>query len=494
MRALPGRAECCWTAVAPGTAYPRLQGAHTADVAVVGGGIVGMTAALQLARRGCSVAVLEALHVGRQVTGRSTAKITTQHRLIYDHLIRTFGRDAAQIYADANRNAAEFIEACITELGIACDFEKCSAMVWIDPDKVELDAIEREAEAALSLGLPADVLDRAPLPFPTGGALRFTDQAQFNPLLYIVGMAGAVSRAGGRIFEQSRVASIDHEDVWRIRTDEDGEIRAESLFLATNLPIAGPIDYSIRTQPRCHTAAAFRIRSEHAPDGMFISAGQPSHSIRCGRDADGPLLIVLGPHFNTGQEGNVARRFLELEDWTRERFKVGDLVWRWTNEDYDTADRVPYVGAPSDEAPGLYIATGFNAWGITNGTAAGLLVSDLVLGNANAAASLYDPKRTFPDDFNQGSGTKSKAASVSDIAPGDGGIVKVGDESIAVYKTMSGMVRAFSASCTHAGCTVTWNNADKTWDCPCHGSIFAADGSVIHGPAIRPLPSREAPK
>ena len=493
MRALPGRAECCWTAVAPGTAYPRLEGTHTVDVAIVGGGIVGMTAALQLARNGRSVAVVEALHVGRQVTGRSTAKITTQHRLIYDHLIRTFGRERAQLYADANRNAAELIEACIKELGIACDFERCSAMVWIEPDKAGLEEIEQEAEAAISLGLPADVLDRAPLPFPTGGALRFTDQAQFNPALYVIGLAGAVSDAGGQIFEQSRVTSVDRADHWRVRTD-GGEIRAESLFLATNLPIAGPVDYSVRTQPRCHTAAAFRITPEHAPEGVFISAGQPSHSIRTGRDADGPLLIVLGPHFNTGQEGNIARRFLELEDWTRARFKVGDLLWRWTNEDYDTADRVPYAGSPSDDAPGLYIATGFNAWGITNGTAAGLLVSDLVLGNTNAVTSLYDPRRPFPDDFNQGSGTKSKVASVNDIAPGNGGIVQAGDESIAVYKTMSGMVRAFSASCTHAGCTVTWNNADKTWDCPCHGSIFAADGSVIHGPATSPLPSREGPR
>lgn len=493
MRALPGRPECCWTAVAPSTAYPVLQGAHSVDVAIVGGGIVGMTAALQLARNGRSVAVVEGLHVGRQVTGRSTAKITTQHRLIYDHLIRTFGRETAQLYADTNRNAAEFIEACINEFGIACDFERCSAMVWIEPDKAGLDEIEREAEAALSLGLPADVLDRAPLPFPTGGALRFTDQAQFSPALYVIGLAGAVSRAGGRIFEQSRVESVDREDHWRIRAD-NGEIRAENLFLATNLPIAGAVDYSVRTQPRCHTVAAFRIMPEHAPDGVFISAGQPSHSIRTGRDADGHLLIVLGPHFNTGQEGNIARLFLELEDWTRQRFKVGDMVWRWTNEDYDTADRVPYVGAPSGEAPGLYIATGFNAWGITNGTAAGILVSDLILGNENAASGLYDPSRPSPEDFNKGSGTKSKAASLDDIAPGEGGIVEAGDEPLAVYKTMSGMVRAFSASCTHAGCTVTWNNADKTWDCPCHGSIFAADGSVIHGPAMCPLPSREAPK
>lgn len=492
MRPLPGKPECCWTVSAPDTNYPRLEEEHSVAVAIIGGGIVGLTAALQLARAGQSVAVIEAMRVGRQVTGRSTAKVTTQHRLIYDHLIRTFGREKAQLYADANRSGAEFIENCVSEFGIACDFERRSAMAWIEADKEGLAEIEAEAEAALSLGLPADVLDRAPLPFPTGGALRFIDQAQFNPALYCIGLAGAVSSFGGRIFEESRVKSVEREDLWRIRTDA-GEIRAGSVFIATNLPIAGQVDFSHRTQARCHTAAAFRISDKQAPGGMFISVGEPTHSIRTGRDKDGPLLIVLGPHFITGQEGNVARRFLELEDWTRERFKAGELVWRWVNEDYDTADRVAYVGAPSADEPGLYIATGFNAWGITNGTAAGLLVADQVVGKENPFATLYDPTRPFPEDFTQGGKTQSRAADVNSIPPGEGGVVQIGEDQIAVHKTMSGMVRAFSASCTHQGCTVTWNNADKTWDCPCHGSIFAANGSVIHGPAVEPLPSRKLP-
>ncbi len=492
MRALPGKPDCCWTVVAPETSYPRGEGERALDVAVIGGGIVGLTTALQIARAGRSVAVIEALQVGRQVTGRSTAKITTQHRLIYDHLIRTVGREKAQLYADANRGGAEFIESCIDEFGIACDFERRAAIAWIDADKEGLADIEAEAEAALGLGLPADVLDRAPLPFATGGGLRFTDQAQFNPALYCIGLAAAVARSGGQVFEQSRVTAIERDGHWRIRT-EAGEIRAESVFQATNLPIAGEVDFSHHTQARCHTAAAFRVTDEHAPEGMFISVGHPSHSIRVGRDNDGLLLIVLGPHFITGQDGNVARRFLELEDWTRERFKVGDMVWRWANEDYDTADRLPYVGAPSVRERGLYIATGFNAWGITNGTAAGLLVADQVLGRENAVAALYDPTRPFPKSFHKGGKTQSKAADVSSIPPGEGGIVQFGDEPFAVHKTMSGIVHVLSASCTHQGCTVTWNNADKTWDCPCHGSIFSAEGSVIHGPAVEPLSSRKLP-
>lgn len=493
MRALSGRAECCWTANAPETSYPALDRDERFDAVIVGGGIAGLTAALRLAEAGRSVAVIEAGRVGRQVTGRSTAKITTQHRLVYRHLIDTLGQDKAQLYADANAKGLDHIRCLVETHGIDCDLETKAAYAWIDGDRGRLPTLHAEAEAASSLGLSADVVDRAPLPFGNGGALRFPGQAQFNPARYLIGLAEALVRTGGTIFEETRVKGVEEGERWCVRTDAGG-VEARDVFVATNMPVASPLkEYSQRTQPRCHTAIAFRIAPDDAPDGMFISADEPSHSIRTGRDAGGLLLVVLGPRFNTGQEDNVARRFFELEDWAREHFAVEDLLWRWANEDYETADRVPYVGAPSPDAPGFYIATGFNAWGITNGTAAGLLVADQVMSQDNAWVSLYEPARPFPKDFHQSGDTRSLVASVDSIRPGDGGIVAQGEEKVAVWKNESGMARALSAACTHKGCTVTWNNADKTWDCPCHGSIFSAEGAVIHGPAVEPLAPREVP-
>jgi glycine/D-amino acid oxidase-like deaminating enzyme len=335
---LPGKPESCWTATSPETAYPKLIGSGTADVAVVGAGIVGLTTAYLLAEAGLSVAVLEARRVGRQVTGRSTAKITTQHSLVYRHLIQTFGLEIARHYAEANRLGINQIRQWVERLGIACDFES------------------KDAE----------------------------------------GDHGWHLKAGG------------------------SSLQVKHVVLATNLPIAGPVRYDQRTRPRSHVAMAFRIDQEAAIDGMFIGVDEPTHSLRMGRDQDGLLLVVLGAKFNTGQEGDVAQYFRDLEAWTRGNFEIGDTAWRWVNEDYDTADRVPFAGAV-DQAPALYIATGFNAWGISNGTAAGILIAKQILGEPPHWASVYNPARKASKKFNKGGDTQSLVNSLDDIEQGGGG-------------------------------------------------------------------------
>jgi Rieske Fe-S protein len=255
--------------------------------------------------------------------------------------------------------------------------------------------------------------------------------------------------------------------------------------------VKSPIGYANRTQPRSHVAMAFRLGDAAIIDGMFISIDEPTHSIRTGRDQDGPLLITLGPRFNTGQDGDVARRFRDLEHWTRAHISVGDAVWRWCNEDYDTADRMPFVGQPDPKkAPGFHVATGFNGWGISNGTAAGLLMASEIATGSRPWGKLYDPTRPAPEDFHHSGDTQSLVDDVAQIAPGEGGVITRGEEKIAVWRDDNGDLHAVSASCTHKGCTVTWNNADRTWDCPCHGSMFEADGTVLHGPAREPLAPR----
>jgi len=477
-------------AAAPSTDYHSLDASIHAETIVVGAGIVGLTTALRLCEAGGSVIVVEGLRVGGQVTGRSTAKITTQHSLIYRYLIDILGPELAQSYADANHAGAGLIREWVRAYAIACDLENKPAYAYTR-DPARREEIVAEAEAARSLGLEAEVLDRAPLPFDTAAALRFPDQAQFNPARYLTGLAHAVVSRGGHIFERSRARLVDEGTRWRVVTD-GGTVHAEHVVIATNMTVKSPIGMANRTQPRSHTAMAFRVGDPAAVDGMFIGIDDPTRSIRMGRDAEGPLLVALGPKFNTGQDGDVTQRFIELETWARENLPVGEIAWRWCNEDYDTADRVPYVGTPDPEkAPGFHIATGFNAWGISNGTAAGIMIADLVSGRSSPWQRLYDPTRPYPEDFHQNADSKSIVRSVEEIAPGEGGVIVRGEEKIAVRRDDAGKLHALSASCTHKGCTVTWNNADRTWDCPCHGSIFAADGSVIHGPARKPLPSAE---
>jgi glycine/D-amino acid oxidase-like deaminating enzyme/nitrite reductase/ring-hydroxylating ferredoxin subunit len=492
-----------WMATAPASDRPRAVGEHSFDTVVVGGGITGLTTALLLAREGRAVAVLEQGRIGAGTTGGTTGKVTSQHSLTYDGLRRSRGDDAARIYGEANERAKEWIAETVAEESIECDFRRRSAYVYAS-SAAEREDVEREATAAARAGLPARFVDEVPLPFATAGAVRFDDQAELHPLRYLAGLARVFEADGGRIFESSRAVGVNDGKPCVVETEE-AAISAEHVVIATLLPFLDRGLFFARAFAHRSYAIAARI-SEPPPEAMLISAGSPTRSIRAHPAEGGELLLVGGEGHRTGSGDAVPERYERLEEFARAHWDVLGVEHRWSAQDYASADDVPLIGPLHPWTDRIHVATGFRKWGLTAGTVAAMLINDAIAGRANAWAGLFSSTRVGPASSlphlaaeNGHAGLAFVAERIlrpgrrpiDDLRPGEGGIVASSAGKVAAYRDEQGGVHAVSSRCTHLGCQVRWNAAERTWDCPCHGSRFAVDGEVLAGPAVRPLERRE---
>jgi glycine/D-amino acid oxidase-like deaminating enzyme/nitrite reductase/ring-hydroxylating ferredoxin subunit len=485
-----------WNATAPANDFPALGADLEVDVAIIGGGIVGITTARLLKDRGQKVAVVEARRVGEEVTGKSTAKITSQHNIVYTTLERKFGEEGAATYAEANETGVRTIAELAARHSIDCNFERKPAFTYTTQEK-HVAEIEREVALARRLGLPASLTRDAGLPFGIRAAMRWDDQAQFHPVRYVKGLAATLQGDGCHVFERSRVADWAPD---RIATDR-GSVRARHVVMATHLPLGQTGFFYAENYPHMHPVIMGRADPERVPDGMYISVERPRHSVRGHRDDDGQAwLIFTGPSFRHGHVDEERQAFAEIERFARDHFGVTP-DYRWTNEDYTPMDHAPFIGRSSSGDDAYLVATGFNAWGISTGTAAAILLTDLATGRDNPWLSLFDATRIRPiagaGEFVKGNAEVAthliggylarKPSSFDDLQPGEAAILKIDGEHVAAYRDETGQLHALSAVCTHMGCLVGWNENDRCWDCPCHGSRFERDGEVIHGPAVKPL-------
>jgi glycine/D-amino acid oxidase-like deaminating enzyme/nitrite reductase/ring-hydroxylating ferredoxin subunit len=493
--------ESIWIATTPDTSYPELSRDISVDVAVVGAGITGVTAAILLKRAGKTVALLDWNRIARGATGYTTAKVTSGHGVAYGRLTDTFGEQGARVYAESNQSAIERIAELAQTGGIECDFERKANYVVAEKEE-ERTKLEQEAEVMQKLGLPASFVAETPLPYEVAGAVKLENQAQFHPRKYLLGLAETIPGDGSHVFENTRVTHVTQGDPCTVET-ERGNVRAADVVLATHLPFMDRGLFFAKAHPHRSYAVAAAIDPDQAPDGMFINAGLPTRSVRTIRDGERLLIQAGGQGHKPGRAGDEPQRYDILEGFLREHWpEAGPVEYRWSTQDYMSVDRVAFVGRLNRRSKHVFVATGYSKWGMTGGTVAAELITDAILGRENAWAGLYDSKRLDPR-ASAAKFVKENAAigwrffaqrlargekrSPEELNPGEGAILRVGGLKRAVYRDEQGIVHLLSPVCRHLWCYVEWNEAERSWDCPCHGSRYRGDGRVIQGPSVQDL-------
>jgi glycine/D-amino acid oxidase-like deaminating enzyme/nitrite reductase/ring-hydroxylating ferredoxin subunit len=501
MNADDERTRSIWIKTAPLLEAPPLAGDAVADVAVVGGGIAGVTAAYELMRAGRKVILVDRGAFGGGMTGRTTAHLASALDDYYHELIRIKDRDQAAAYYRGQAAAIDRIEAIARDEQIDCGFRRLPGYLFLAEGDTP-DTLDRELAACTEIGFPGVArVDRAPVPgLPASPALRFPGQGRIHATAFLNGVIRALQRGGAVVHGDTAIQDVREEAGGVVVEAEGGRIRAGAAVIATNGPIVDKLTLHARMAPYRTYAVALEVPPGSVEDALVWDTGDPYHYVRL-EETDGRLtLIVGGEDHKTGEADDGDRRLDALVEWTRRAYPMaGAEIARWSGQVMETADFLPFTGRyPGSTA--IYVHTGDSGQGITNGVMGAMVIRDLLLGRANDVATVIDPARstvrrlgeivsenlTVAKNFAERV-TGGDVASDREIPAGQGALVRHGLSKVAVYRDEAGVLHRLSATCTHAGCLVHWNGLEGCWDCPCHGSQFAPDGAVLHGPATAPL-------
>ncbi|MCX2729242.1 FAD-dependent oxidoreductase [Saccharopolyspora sp. NFXS83] len=476
---------------------PPVAAAGDFDVAVLGGGITGLTTALLLRRAGARVAVVEAGRVGSGATGSSTAKVTALQATMCSTIRSQRGPEAAAAYAAVCADAVERVAALAAEERIECALRRRPACTYA-ADAAETEAIDAEAAAAREAGLPVELDRAAGLPFPVAGAVRLADQIEFQPVEYAAGLASALRDDGCAVFEDTRALDVRQGAPCEVVTT-GGTVRAERVVVATHYPVLDRGLYFPRLEAERSYCVAARV-GPHEPLPLAINVRAPKRSLR----SAGEAVVVCGESHPTGSPAG-RPPYAALEEFARRHWPVEEITHRWSAQDPTAYDRFPMVGPYLPGSTRLFVATGFMKWGLCGGTAAAALLADRLTGTPGPEAEPFDPGRVSPRSagrlakMNAGVGvafvgdrlTAGEVGSVEQVPLGAARVVRAGTDLTGVYRDEDGCAHAVSLRCTHLGCLLRFNDDERSWDCPCHGSRFDVDGTVLEGPAVRPLPRKE---
>lgn len=500
-----------WTANSAPPRFAALSKDAHADVCIVGAGIAGLSTAYLLARQGKSVIVLDDGPVGSGQTQRTTAHLSNAIDDRYVEIEKIHGQDGARLAAESHTAAIDRIEAIAQAEGIDCDFLRVDGYLFTPPGE-PTDILDREFEAARRAGLTGvELVGRAPIDsFDTGRALRFPRQGQFHPLKYLAGLARAIQSHGGQIFCDTHVKRVDGGDTAHIETKNGPTVTADAVVVATNAPINDLVAIHTKQAPYISYAIGARLPRGSITRALYWDTLEYYHFVRLQPlDDESDLLIVGGEDHKEGQADDGQRRWANLEQWARERFPMfGEVEHRWSGMVLETTDGLAFIGRNPLDKENVYTVTGDSGMGMTHGTIAGILLTDLIMGRDNPWSTIYDPSRKpvwgmawkeylienanvakqYARDWLGG----GDVASVDEIPRGRGALVRRGFRKIAAYRDEHGELHECSAVCPHLGCIVHWTDASQTWDCPCHGSQFDPYGQVLNGPANTPLEPVEA--
>ena len=502
-----GRSVSVWMATADTPSDARLATDETCDVCVVGAGIAGLTTAYLLSREGKKVIVLDDGPTAGGETARTTAHLGSYIDDGLSEVEKLHGTDALRIAHESHQAAIEKIEEVARAERIDCDLERLDGYLFVAPGGYGMDFLEKEVEAARRIGWnDLDFVDRAPIPgFDTGRCLRAPRQGQFHPLKYFAGLAKAIRGNGGEIYNKTHAAAVHGGPPATVETSQGRVVTArDAVVVATNTPVNDRVTIHTKQHPYRTYVVGFKVPKAAVPHALYWDTLEEYHYVRLQElddDRRHEVLIVGGEDHKTGQANDMDQRYASLERWTRERFpEAGEIAFRWSGQVMEPVDYLGYIGRNPADKDNVFIATGDSGMGMTHGTIAGILLTDLIMGRPNEWAKLYDPSRlpkslaTYAQENANVAKeyldllTPGDVKSVEEIAPDSGAVIRRGLTKVACYRDDGGQLHEFSAICPHLKCVVTWNVGEKSWDCPCHGSRFDPYGCVVNGPANSNLP------
>ncbi|MEH7388297.1 FAD-dependent oxidoreductase [Bacillus sp. JJ1521] len=497
---LPETPEPIWRVDVDIPEFPSLEEDLEVDVVIVGGGITGLTSAYVLVNEGLKVAILEADKLLNGTTGHTTAKVTAQHGLIYDEFITNFGKSTARLYYEANTDAIKFVQKTVEEHQIDCDFSNQDAIIYSTTDEYK-QKLENEAEAYKKIGIVGGLEDSIPFKIDTKNALVMKNQAQFHPVKYLAHLVKIIKEKGGLIFENTVAVNVETGEKPVVLTRENKRVKAGFVLACSHFPFyEGTGLYSARMKATRSYIVATKVKESY-PGGMYISADKPTRSLRSMKHNGEEYVLAVGGSHQTGERNDTMEEYNALGTFGEQVFELEDITYRWSAQDLQTLDKIPYIGELTTGEPNILVATGFRKWGMTNGTAAALLFRDIILKRNNPYRDMYSPARfyahpTLKNFFvNNAKVVKHliqgkmeiPQKNVADIPNGEGAVISIDGHRKGAYKDENGKLYIVDTTCTHVGCEVHWNNGEKSWDCPCHGSRFSYSGEVLEGPAEKPL-------